>query len=43
MAADADRPVLLQATGLTKRFPGVVANEDVSLTLHRGESRRSSR
>ena len=37
MAADADRPVLLQATGLTKRFPGVVANEDVSLTLHRGE------
>ena len=37
MAADTDRPVLLQATGLTKRFPGVVANEDVSLTLHQGE------
>jgi ABC-type uncharacterized transport system ATPase subunit len=33
----ADRRVLLQASGLTKRFPGVVANEDVSLTLHEGE------
>jgi simple sugar transport system ATP-binding protein len=33
----ADRRVLLQATGLAKRFPGVIANEDVSLTLHEGE------
>lgn len=29
--------IALQATGLTKRFPGVIANEDVSLTVHRGE------
>ncbi|MFM9049963.1 MAG: ABC transporter ATP-binding protein [Actinomycetota bacterium] len=36
MATD-EREVLLQATGLTKRFPGVVANEDVSLTLRKGE------
>ncbi|MFM7598267.1 MAG: ATP-binding cassette domain-containing protein, partial [Actinomycetota bacterium] len=36
MAAD-EREVVLQATGLTKRFPGVVANEDVSLTLRKGE------
>ena len=27
----------LQAVGLTKRFPGVIANQDVSLTVHRGE------
>ncbi len=29
--------VLLEARHVTKRFPGVVANSDVSLTLHRGE------
>lgn len=29
--------VVLEARNLTKRFPGVVANEDVSLTVHRGE------
>jgi simple sugar transport system ATP-binding protein len=29
--------VLLEARHLTKRFPGVVANSDVSLVLHRGE------
>ncbi len=27
----------LEARGLTKRFPGVVANKDVSLTIHRGQ------
>jgi simple sugar transport system ATP-binding protein len=29
--------VALEARGLTKRFPGVVANDDVSLRVHRGE------
>jgi len=31
------REVVLEARGLTKRFPGVVANDDVSLSVHRGE------
>ncbi|MBU6243916.1 MAG: ABC transporter ATP-binding protein [Actinomycetales bacterium] len=40
--ADSDRtlPVdvpALQAVGLTKRFPGVVANDDVSLSVHAGQ------
>jgi ABC-type uncharacterized transport system ATPase subunit len=29
--------VVLEARGLTKRFPGVVANDDVSLRVRRGE------
>ncbi len=29
--------LVLEVTGLTKRFPGVVANEDVSLRVHKGE------
>jgi ABC-type uncharacterized transport system ATPase subunit len=33
----ADAPLVLEAHGLTKRFPGVVANDDVSLELHAGE------
>ena len=31
------RDIALEARGLTKRFPGVVANADVSLKVHRGE------
>jgi simple sugar transport system ATP-binding protein len=33
----ASREIALEARGLTKRFPGVVANADVSLKVHRGE------
>ncbi len=29
--------VVLQVEGITKRFPGVLANHNVNLTLHRGE------
>ena len=29
--------VVLEARGLTKRFPGVIANEDVSLTVRSGQ------
>lgn len=32
-----DRPVVLEARGVTKRFPGVVANANVSLKLYQGE------
>jgi len=28
---------VLEVIGLTKRFPGVIANQDVSLTIHEGE------
>src|SRR6476661_1923539 len=31
------REVILEARNVTKTFPGVVANKDVSLALHRGE------
>ncbi len=30
-------PVVLEARGLTKRFPGVLANDRIDLTLHQGE------
>ena len=32
-----DRSIALEARNLTKRFPGVVANEDVSLQVRQGE------
>jgi simple sugar transport system ATP-binding protein len=33
----AERPTVLEMRGITKRFPGVVANDDVSFDLRRGE------
>lgn len=30
-------PIVLEAKGITKRFPGVLANSDVNLSLKRGE------
>ncbi len=35
--AQESETLLLEARHLTKRFPGVIANSDVSLQLHRGE------
>src|SRR5690606_9564608 len=32
-----DAPVVLEARGLTKRFPGVLANDHIDLKLHKGE------
>jgi simple sugar transport system ATP-binding protein len=32
-----DREVVLEARNITKRFPGVIANNKVSLKLHKGE------
>ena len=31
------QPPVLEVVGLTKTFPGVIANQDVSLTVHKGE------
>jgi simple sugar transport system ATP-binding protein len=36
-APDRGWPVVLEARSITKRFPGVVANDTVSLRLHQGE------
>ncbi len=32
-----DRPVLLQVDGITKAYPGVIANQDVSFAIRQGE------
>ena len=32
-----DRPIELELRGITKRYPGVVANDEVSLSVRRGE------
>jgi ABC-type uncharacterized transport system ATPase subunit len=35
--ASPDRPPLIALDGITKRFPGVLANDSIDLTLHAGE------
>src|SRR6478736_265830 len=35
-AADTAGSVAVQLTGITKRFPGVVANSDINITVRRG-------
>jgi general nucleoside transport system ATP-binding protein len=37
VSVDGDRTPVLEARGITKIFPGVIANEDVDLVLHKGE------
>ncbi|MDH3753099.1 MAG: ABC transporter ATP-binding protein [Acidimicrobiia bacterium] len=37
MAGDDERIPVLDVRGVTKTFPGVIANEDVDLVLHEGE------
>ena len=34
---NADNPVVLEAKGITKRFPGVLANDSIDLKLYQGE------
>ncbi len=34
---ESNKPVVLEARNLTKRFPGVLANDAVNLKLHKGE------
>ena len=35
--ANTDAPVVLEAKGITKRFPGVLANDHINLKLYQGE------
>jgi len=37
MSTETDEPLVLEARHLTKRFPAVLANDDVSIQLRRGE------
>ena len=37
MGSESERTPVLDVRGVTKTFPGVIANEDVDLTLHQGE------
>ena len=37
MPADTEVPPVVEMTGVTIRFPGVLALDDVSLTLRQGE------
>ncbi|MCB2224865.1 MAG: ABC transporter ATP-binding protein [Actinobacteria bacterium] len=37
MTDASDRQPILEVRGVTKTFPGVIANEDIDLTLHKGE------
>ena len=30
-------PIILEAKGITKKFPGVLANDNVNFDLHKGE------
>ena len=36
-ALDPTAPVVIEMRGITKRFPGIVANDSISLTLRKGE------
>lgn len=35
--AELEPPIAVRLTGITKRFPGVVANDDVNISVRRGE------
>jgi general nucleoside transport system ATP-binding protein len=37
VSVDGERPPVLEVHGITKTFPGVIANQDVDLVLHEGE------
>ena len=37
MSVEGERTPVLEVRGITKTFPGVIANEDVDMVLHEGE------